>query len=142
MTIGIFAIFILLDKKIHIDDIESLKGLNQRDPILAGAILLIIFSMAGLPPLVGFLAKLFVLKALITIGYIKVVILALLASVVGVYYYIKIIKVMYFEVPLHTDHIHVSPSMRILVVSHSIMVLALGIAPMLLMQYCQSVFRF
>jgi NADH-quinone oxidoreductase subunit N len=140
MTIGVFAILILLDNNNQINDIKSIQGLNQRDPVLAGALLLVLFSMAGVPPLVGFLGKLFVLKALFTIGYVKIVILALLMSVIGVFYYIRLIRIMYFEAPLHTDHIIVDPSLRVLAVFHSIVLLLLGIAPMTLMQYCLIVF--
>jgi len=140
MTIGAFAVLILLNKQIHVDDIKSIQGLNKRDPILAGSMLLILFSMAGVPPLVGFLSKLFVLKALLAIGHIKLVVLALLMTVIGVYYYIRIIRVMYFEEPLHTDPIVVSTPMRILVGVNAFILLLLGIMPMLLMQYCQMAF--
>ncbi len=140
MIIGIFATLILLDKQLSIEHIQDLQGLNSRDPLLAGSMLLILLSMAGLPPLVGFLAKLFVLKALLTVGYIKLVIVALLMAVVGVCYYIRIIKVMYFEEPLHTDLITVKPYKRILVAINAIVLLLLGLQPVLLMRYCEMAF--
>lgn len=79
------------------DAIDDLKALSQRDAMLALTLLVVVFSLIGVPPLVGFLGKLFVIQALLAAGYIKVAIYALLMALVGAYYYLKIIKVMYFE---------------------------------------------
>ncbi|NQY42064.1 MAG: NADH-quinone oxidoreductase subunit N [Legionellales bacterium] len=140
MVVGVFAVLVLLDKQLSVEMIQDLQGLNTRDPVIAGAMLLILFSMAGLPPLVGFLAKLFVLKALFNVGYIVLAIIALLMTVVGVCYYIRIIKVMYFEEPIHTAPITISADKRILVVGNALVLVFLGISPLLLMEYCNMVF--
>ena len=84
-------------------EIADLAGLNQRSPLFAGVMAVCMFSLAGIPPLVGFYAKLAVLQALIASGqalYIGVAIFAVMMSLVGAFYYLRVVKVMYFDSPL------------------------------------------
>jgi NADH-quinone oxidoreductase subunit N len=102
MSIGSFALLTLLSQRgIEINDINDLKGLNERHPKLALVMLVVLFSMAGIPPTVGFFAKLGVLQALVyaPVNLIWLACLAIVLAVVGSYYYLRVIKVMYFDVP-------------------------------------------
>ncbi len=140
MTIGAFASLVALSSTIDIQEIADLQGLHQRNPTLAFVLMLILFSMAGLPPLAGFFAKIFVLKAIFEIGYIKIAIGALFMTIIGVYYYIRIIRVMYFESPIHTDNILISGATKVKLTINGLFLIFIGLFPMLLMQYCQSAF--
>lgn len=102
MTLGAFGVVAIMNysgyQASHIDD---LKGLNSRNPWLALMMLLIMFSLAGVPPIVGFMAKVAVLEALIGVHMVWLAAIALLFAIVGAYYYIKVVKVMYFDAPLY-----------------------------------------
>lgn len=99
MVIGAFGLLTFLSKDTEIENIQDLKALNSRNPWLAFMFLLILFSMAGVPPTVGFFAKLAVLQALINIHLVWLAVVALIFAVIGAYYYINVVKVMYFEEP-------------------------------------------
>jgi len=97
MVIGAFALLTLFSRDKEIEEISDLKALNSRNPWLAFMFLLILFSMAGIPPTIGFFAKMTVLQALIHVHLVWLAIVAIVLSVIGAYYYINIVKVMYFE---------------------------------------------
>ncbi|QKX00934.1 NADH-quinone oxidoreductase subunit NuoN [Wolbachia endosymbiont of Dipetalonema caudispina] len=94
-SIGLFACFIQMDD----DDcnVANLAGIGRKYPILAFHLSILLFSMAGIPPLAGFLAKLFVFKSLITSGFVSLSFVLIIASIISCYYYLNIIKVMYFD---------------------------------------------
>jgi NADH-quinone oxidoreductase subunit N len=97
-SLAAFGVLLTLTRDGHeIASIEDLRGLSEAHPKLAFVLLLAVLSMAGIPPTVGFTAKLFVFQALMLQGYLPLVVFALIASVVAAYYYLKVIKVMYFE---------------------------------------------
>lgn len=98
MSVAVFGLLVLLSRGgIELEHVDDLKGLNKRHPWLAFMMMIILFSMAGIPPTVGFFAKLLVLKALVDVHMTWVAVLGLIFAVVGAFYYLRIIKVMYFE---------------------------------------------
>jgi len=98
MSMGAFGLLTLLSSKgADVQEINDLKGLNQRHPWYAALMLLFMFSMAGVPPTFGFYAKLLVIQSVIEVGMVGLSIVAVLMAVIGAYYYLRIIKVMYFD---------------------------------------------
>ena len=98
MSLGAFGLLMILSSKgVEVEEIEDLKGLNQTHPWLAFLMLLVMFSMAGVPPTIGFYAKLSVIQSLVSVGYYQMAIIAVLLAVIGAYYYLRIIKTVYFE---------------------------------------------
>jgi len=141
MSMGGFAILLLLSKKgIEIEQISDLRGLNARSPWLAFMMMLVMFSMAGIPPLVGFFAKLGVLQALILVHKVWLATLALLFAIIGAYYYISVVKVMYFEEPKELAPIVAAPDMRLAISINGLILLALGMFPSELIQMCRTAF--
>ncbi|HUA90858.1 MAG TPA: NADH-quinone oxidoreductase subunit NuoN [Steroidobacteraceae bacterium] len=99
-ALGAFGVILLASRKgFDADRLDDYKGLHQRDPLLAFAMMLLMFSMAGVPPLVGFWAKLRIFQALWETHHLWLVIIAATMSVVGAYYYLRVIKLMYFDDP-------------------------------------------
>ena len=141
MTVAIFAVILLLtDSKNEIKTLADLRGLSQHNPSMAFILLLLMFSMAGIPPTVGFYAKLVVLQAIINSGMITLAVIAVLLSLVGAFYYLRIIQIMYFEDPPSGDaHSHLLPSsspLTYLLLFHALVLFALGIFPDYLLQMC------
>jgi len=120
MSAAAFGFIVLLSHKgFDIQNIDDLKGLNKRNPWLAFMMMIVMFSMAGVPPTVGFFTKLLVLKALVDVQLTWVAILGLLFAVIGAYYYIRIIKVMYFDEPVSTHLAAIVPG-RLMTVVYSL----------------------
>ena len=116
-----------------------MKGLAQRSPWFAGVMAIFMFSLAGIPPTVGFYAKLAVLQAIITTnlpGYIALAVAAVLFSLIGAYYYIRVVKVMYFDAPVDHAPIVASAEMRTLLSINGAAVLVFGLLPGGLMALC------
>jgi NADH-quinone oxidoreductase subunit N len=100
MTIGAFGCVMAMRRHGHaVEEIDDLAGLGRNQPMLAAALAIFMFSMAGIPPLAGFFAKLYVFLAVVRADMVPLAVIGLLASVVGAYYYIRIVKVMYFDEP-------------------------------------------
>lgn len=143
MTLGGFAILVLLSKKgIEVEDISDLRGLNARSPWLAFMMLLIMFSMAGIPPMVGFFAKLGVLQALITVHLVWLATLALVFAIIGAYYYLNVVKVMYFEEPEITTPVVTPLDLRLAISVNGLILLVLGVFPSELINVCRAAFSF
>lgn len=141
MSAGAFAVLVMLSSTgIDIEDIDDLRGLNNRNPWLAFMMLIVMFSMAGIPPTVGFFAKLAVLKALVDINMVWLAIVALVFAIIGVYYYIRVVKAMYFDAPETTLPITSSFDMRCAVSINALLLLGLGIFPGALIQVCRTAF--
>ncbi len=137
MSMGGFGMIMLLSRQgFEAENLDDFKGLNQRSPWYAFVMLLLMFSMAGVPPTVGFYAKLSVLQAALQAGFVWLVVAAVLFSVIGAFYYLRIIKLMYFDAP--TDETPVKPEgdMAMLMSTNGIGVLALGLLPQPLMGLC------
>lgn len=140
MAAGGFAVLILLSRNgMDAELLDDLKGLNARHPWYAFIMLLLLFSMAGVPPLVGFYAKLAVIQAVVDVGFIWAAIAMVLASVVGAFYYLRAVKMMYFDKP--EDDTPLSQGdwdFRLLLSANGLFVLVLGIFPGLLMTVCAT----
>ena len=123
------------------EEITDLAGLNQRSPLYAGVMAMAMFSLAGLPPLVGFYAKLSVLQALISsqqASYIALAVFAVLMSLIGAFYYLRVIKIMYFDAP-HSHNaqpISAPADARIVLAINGALLLVLGVMPGGLMTLC------
>ena len=141
MALGSFGVIILLARKgFEADELNDLKGLNQRSPWFAFIMLVIIFSMAGVPPTVGFWANLAVLKAVINIDMLWLALVAVFFSIIGVYYYLRVIKLMYFDDAEDKAEICCSKDMQIALSANGLSVLFLGIYPAALMSLCIAAF--
>ena len=141
MSMGAFAMIILISRNdFEAEMIDDYRGLNSRNPWLAFMMLLLMFSMAGVPPTVGFFAKLTVLESLVQIHMEWLAVVALLFAVVGVYYYLRIVKVMYFDAPEDTTPIITPRDTQLAISINGLAILALGIFPGALIRLCQMVF--
>ena len=139
MSAGAFGLIVLLSHSgIEIQSIDDLKGLNKRNPWLAFLMMIVMLSMAGIPPTVGFFTKLLVLKALVDAHMIWVAILGLLFAVIGAFYYLKIIKVMYFDKAPEQSVITVSKSTLVIFSLNCLSLLYLGIFPSALINACMK----
>jgi NADH-quinone oxidoreductase subunit N len=141
-TLASFGLLMLLSKKGYdCETLDSLKGLNKKHPWFAFMGLVMMFSLAGIPPTVGFAAKLSVLEALVDAEYTALAIIAVMASLVGAFYYLRVVKVMYFDAPLLEHEIGGSSISRGILGINSIAILVLGIFPGALMALCLDVMR-
>jgi NADH-quinone oxidoreductase subunit N len=141
MAIGGFGMIILLSRAgFEADRLDDFKGLNERSPWLAFMMLILMFSMAGVPPTVGFYAKLSVLQAVIHVDMVWLAIVAVFFSIIGAFYYIRVIKLMYFD-PADEEGPLLAPStdLQIAVSLNSLAVLGLGLFPGGLLALCASV---
>ncbi len=138
-TMGTFGLIMILSRPgFESEQISDLAGLNKRSPLLAGVMAVFMFSLAGIPPTVGFYAKLAVLQALITTNstlLLQISIVAVLLSLVGAFYYLRIVKVMYFDEPTDSSPV-VEGHARVLLGFNALAVVALGILPSGLMTLC------
>jgi NADH-quinone oxidoreductase subunit N len=138
MTLGSFGMILLLSREgFEAENLEDFKGLNQRDRWYAFLMLLIMLSLAGLPVMIGFWAKLAVLQAAFEAGYTGLVVAAVLFSLVGAYYYLRVVKLMYFDEPVDRSPIVASADQRVVITVNGLAVLVLGIVPGWLLALCQ-----
>ena len=141
-TLGTFGTILLLSRQgFESEHIDDLAGLNQRSPWLAGVMGVFMFSLAGVPPMVGFYAKLAVLQALVTTAvpfYLVLAVVAVLLSLIGAFYYLRVVKVMYFDAPTQTAPIQASSGVKALLAINGAAVLGLGILPGGLMALCRD----
>ena len=139
MSAGAIGLLALLSRSgREIERVEDLAGLNRQNPWLAFLMLIILFSMAGVPPTVGFFSKLLVLKALVDTQWVWVAVLGLLFAVVGAFYSLRIIKVMYFDAPEHVERILLPRTSTLALSVNGLVLLYLGIFPSALITYCLS----
>ena len=139
-TLATFGVIMLLSRNgFESDEISDLAGLNQRSPLYAAVMAICMFSLAGVPPMVGFYAKLSVLQALLASSqpvYIGLAVFAVLMSLVGAFYYLRLVKVMYFDKPTQTGAIEAGFDARSVLSVNGALVLVLGIVPGGLMTLC------
>lgn len=141
MTLGAFGMILLLSRQgFEAENIDDFKGLSDSHPWFALLMLILMFSMAGIPPLAGFYAKLLVIKAAIDVDLLLVALVAVVTSVIGAFYYLRVIKVMYFDKPLVTHRLDAGRPMQIALSVNVLMILILGLFPGALMQLCSFVF--
>lgn len=126
MTTGAFGMIIALSNSgFECERIDDFKGLNQRNPWFAFLMLLIMASLAGFPPLVGFFSKLYVLQAAINAGWLWLAVVAVAMAVIGAYYYLRIIKVMYFDDPEHEHALQAPSDVRVVLAANGLLQLGL-----------------
>ena len=139
-TLGTFGIIMFLSRPgFEAEQVSDLAGLNKRSPQMAAVMAVFMFSLAGLPPTVGFYAKLAVLQSLVTTSsalHLQLAIAAVMLSLVGAFYYLRIVKVMYFDEPTDTTPVTANGEARALLSVNAIAVLGLGILPGGLMALC------
>ena len=137
---GAFGMVILLSRRgYEAESLSDFKGLNARSPWLALMMMMFMFSMAGVPPFVGFFAKLNVIGAVLGVGHTGLAILMMLASVVGAYYYLRVVWYMYFEEALDKALLQASLDTRVLMSVNGLAVLGLGLLPGGLWSLCLQV---
>jgi len=139
-VLAAFGVVMLLSRRgFESEEIADFAGLNQRSPLYAAVMAICMFSLAGIPPMVGFHAKLAVLQALIASGQavdIGLAVYAVVMSLIGAFYYLRVVKVMYFDAPVQTAAIEAPADMRIVLSVNGLLVLLLGIVPGGLMALC------
>jgi len=141
MSLGGFGIIMLLARQgFEADNIDDLKGLNQRSPWYAFMMMILMLSMAGVPPTVGFWAKLAVLNAVVDIDLVWMAVIAVFFSIIGIFYYLRVIKVMYFDDAEETQPLECGRDMQIALSTNGLAILVLGLYPAALMSLCVSVF--
>jgi NADH-quinone oxidoreductase subunit N len=141
-TLAAFGVIMLLARQgFESEEITDLAGLNQRSPLYAGVMAICLFSMAGIPPMVGFYAKLSVLQSLMVSGqgfYIGLAIFAVIMSLIGAFYYLRVVKVMYFDEPVTATTVSADADVRVVLSINGLLVLVLGIFPGALMALCAN----
>jgi NADH-quinone oxidoreductase subunit N len=136
-TVGSFAVILFLSRSgFEADHLDDFKGLSQRSPWFAAVMMVLLLSLAGVPPMVGFYAKLAVLQAALAAGHLGLVIFAVLASLVSAYYYLRVVKLMYFDEPADTEPIEATGGLRLVLSLNGVAVLLLGVLPGPLMAAC------
>jgi len=137
MSLGAFGMLLYLSRAgFECERLEDMKGLNRRNPWYAFIVLVLMFSLAGIPPTAGFYAKLAVLSAAVNAGQIGLAVTAVLLSLIGAFYYLRIVKLMYFDEPVDAAPLEGPREMRTLLSANGLALLVFGILPQPLMQIC------
>lgn len=137
MSAGTFGMILLMSRAgFEAEEINDFKGLNKRSPWFAGIMLMLMFSMAGVPFFIGFFAKFSVLQAVVAAGYMWLAIVAVFFSLIGTFYYLRVVKIMYFDAPDDDTPLAAPMDMRILISANGLAVAALGIFPQVIMSLC------
>lgn len=140
MAIGSFGMILLLTREgFEADQLDDYRGLNRKSPWFAAVMLMLMFSTAGVPPFIGFWAKLEVIGAVLNVGLAWLAAVAVLLSVVGAFYYLRVVKIMYFDDPADQSSIQASGTLRTVLSLNGVAVLALGIFPSALLEICARV---
>jgi NADH-quinone oxidoreductase subunit N len=140
VSTGSFGVILLLSRQgFEADELSDYKGLNRKSPWFAAIMMMLMFSTAGVPPFVGFWAKLAVLGAVVDVGFSWLAVVAVGFSVIGAFFYLRVIKLMYFDEPADTNVIEAGGTMRAVLSANGLAALALGIFPSVLMELCARV---
>ena len=141
MAAGGFGLLVMMSREgFEVERLEDLKGLNERDSWQAAMMALVMFSMAGVPPTVGFMAKLLVLEAVISVGLWWLALVAVFFSIIGAFYYLRVIKIMYFDKPEIIEPLVLGTGARLASSVNGLAILFLGLFPAILLAYCQAAF--
>jgi NADH-quinone oxidoreductase subunit N len=142
MSLGAFGMVLLLSRAgFEADSLDDFRGLNQRSPWYAFMMLILMFSLTGIPPTVGFYAKLAVVQAVVNAGMIWLAVVAVLFSLIGAFYYLRVVKLMYFDDATDTAPLAAGGDMRLVMSANGLAVLVLGILPGPLMTLCLEAIR-
>jgi NADH-quinone oxidoreductase subunit N len=137
---GFGMIILLSGRGIEADKLDDFKGLNQRNSWYAAVMAMVMFSMAGVPVFVGFFAKWMVIKAALDAGMMWLAIIAVVFSVVGAFYYLRVVKLMYFDEPLTEAEIEAPVDFRAAISLNGIMMIGLGVFSSSLIAVCMASF--
>ena len=141
MAAGAFGILTILSREgFDAENLDDLKGLNDRDPWYAALMALLMFSMAGVPPTVGFMAKLLVLEAVVRVDLVWLAVVAVIFSIIGAFYYLRVVKLIYFDKPTTDAPILSSGGVRVAMTINGLAILLLGLFPAALLGLCQASF--
>jgi NADH-quinone oxidoreductase subunit N len=141
MAAGAFGVLVLLSRRgFEPERLDDLKGLNERDSWHAAMMALLMFSMAGVPPTVGFMAKLLVLEAVVRVDLTWLAIVAVVFSIVGAFYYLRVVKLIYFDKAETDVPLMAGTGTRLAVSLNGLLMLALGLFPASLLSFCQTAF--
>ena len=140
MAAGAFGMIILLSRRgFEAENLEDFKGLNARNPWFAFVMLMIMFSMAGVPPFVGFYAKVVVLESLLATDMFWLAGSAVFFTVIGAFYYLRVVWYMYFTDPLNEESLEAATDLRVVLSVNGLALLVLGIFPGGLLNLCARV---
>ena len=140
MAVGSFGMILLLSRSgFEADRLEDFKGLNRRSPWFAAIMMMLMFSTAGVPPFIGFWAKLAVIGAILDVGLAWLAAVAVVLSVVAAFYYLRVVKLMYFDEPTDGHAIEAGGTLRAVLSANGVAVLALGVFPSSLIDLCARV---
>jgi NADH-quinone oxidoreductase subunit N len=141
-TVGTFGMIMFLSRQgFESEEIDDLAGLGKRSPWAAGVMTVFMFSLAGIPPMVGFYAKLAILQALVSTNvtaYLVLAVIAVLLSLVGAFYYLRVVKVMFFDEPTQTAPVGSTTGVSVLLACNGAAVLVFGLLPGGLMAICRD----
>ncbi len=139
MALGGFGVILLLSRDgFEAEELSDLSGLSQSNPWCAFLLMIVLFSMAGIPPTVGFWAKLFVIQAIVDLGYVALAVLAVMSSLVGAFYYLRVVKIMYFGANEQSDNVVTYRTGLIIFGVNGLLLLGLGLFPGWLLSLCES----
>jgi NADH-quinone oxidoreductase subunit N len=139
MACGAFGMIILMSRQgFEADELNDLKGLNRRSPWFAGILMIIMLSMIGVPPLAGFYAKWWVLAELVNSGHLELAIAGIVFSVIGAFYYLRVLKLMYFDDDGDTQPIQAGFDLRLVLSLNGLLLLGLGLFPDALIKICAA----
>jgi len=142
MSIGGFGIVLLMARSgFEAEELDDYRGLNQRSPWFAFMMMILMFSMAGVPPTLGFWAKLAVLSAVVDINMTWLAVVGVAFSIIGLFYYLRVVKLMYFDDAVDQRPLSCGHDMQIALSTNSIAILVLGLYPAGLMSLCAAVFN-
>jgi NADH-quinone oxidoreductase subunit N len=137
MSVGAFGMLLFLSRAgFDCENLDDMRGLNRHSPWYAFLMMILMFSLAGLPPTAGFYAKLAVLSAAVSAGYIWLAVAAVILSLIGAFYYLRVVKLMYFDEPREAGPVPGHPEMRALLSANGLVLLFFGILPQPLMALC------
>jgi NADH-quinone oxidoreductase subunit N len=142
MVLGAFGVLLLLSRAgFECERLDDMKGLNRRSPWYAFVMLVLMFSLAGIPPTAGFYAKLAVFSAAVNAGLVWLAVVGVLLALIGAFYYLRVVKLMYFDDPVDAAPVTGSGEIRLVLSANGLALLALGILPQTLMALCFSAIR-
>jgi NADH-quinone oxidoreductase subunit N len=141
MAAAAFGMIILLSREgFEAEALDDFRGLNARSPWFAAVMMVVMFSMAGMPPLLGFYAKFAVLAAVVEVGQTWLAIVGVVFSVIGAFYYLRVVKLMYFDAPTDAAPLTARGDLRVVLSLNGLAVLVLGLFPQSLIALCAGVF--
>ncbi|MCK6392226.1 NADH-quinone oxidoreductase subunit NuoN [Zoogloea sp.] len=137
MSMASFGVILLMSRSgFEAESLDDFRGLNKRNSWFAGVMAMVMFSMAGIPFFIGFFAKFSVLQAVVAAGYIWLAVLAVVMSLIGAFYYLRVVKIMFFDEPADSAPITATTDMRVLLSLNGVAIAVLGLMPQTLMSLC------